>query len=210
MPEEWTTAQAAYVLNESLDAFKKVIERGPIKSRVERVGGLRVRKFSLRDLVFLHAQRELKNELTPRGRARLYEALAKLPAHSTRSEVAFGEFRFEFGRHLKEVGSKLKMLEKLSNEIDPAGGAALIKGTRIEAFRIAALLDGGMTMEDVLRDYPTLSERQVLAAKAYAEINPKVGRPFPKRTVKSALRSGKGASHAPSRRRGMMGDLLPP
>lgn len=188
MPQEWTTAQAAFVLNEKLDAFKKVVERGPVRARVVRVGGQRVRKFALGDLVFLLAERELKTELTPKGRADLYEALTKQPMDGAAPEVGFGHFRFEFGRHLRAVESKLKELEALSNEIDVSSGEALIKGTRIEAFRIAALLDGGMTVEAVLRDYPSLNERQVLVAKAYAEINPKVGRPYPKISAKAAMR----------------------
>ncbi len=188
MPEEWTTAQAAFVLNEQLDTFKRVVERGPVRARVARVGGTRVRKFHLGDLVFLHAERELKSELTPKGRADLYQALTQLPAQGARAEVSFGDFKFEFGRHLKEVEAKLKELEALSHEIDTTGGKAKIVGTRIEAFRIAALLDGGMTVAEVLHDYPSLSERQVLAAKAYAEINPKVGRPFPRTTAKAAMR----------------------
>jgi uncharacterized protein (DUF433 family) len=188
MPQEWTTAQAAFVLNEKLDAFKKVVERGPVKARVVRVGGLRVRKFDLRDLVFLHAQRELKTELTPKGRADLYAALAKQPLEGNRPEVTFGPFRFAFGRHLREVELKLKELEKLAGEIDVSGGAPRIKGTQIEVFRIAALLDGGMTVDAVLHDYPSLNERQVMAAKAYAEMNPKAGRPYPKVTAKAAMR----------------------
>jgi uncharacterized protein (DUF433 family) len=188
MPREWTTAQAAFVLNEKLDAFKKWVERGPVRPRIVRVGGQRVRRFALGDLVFLFAERELKAELTPKGRAELYAALTKRPIKGAAPEVGFGQFRFEFGRHLAAVESKLQELEALSNEIDTSGGEALIKGTRIEAFRIAALLDGGMTVDAVLRDYPSLSERQVLAAKAYAEINPKVGRPYPKITAKAAMR----------------------
>jgi uncharacterized protein (DUF433 family) len=187
MRESWTTAQAAFVLNEPLDVFKKAVERGPVKARVVRTGGLQVRMFGLADLVFLHAERDLKTELTPKGRAELYKALLTLPDYTARSEVQFGEFKFKIGRHLKEVKSKLKDLEKLSNEIDTASGEALIKGTSIEVYRLTALLDGGMTVEDVLRDYPSLNEKQVLAAKAYAESNPKVGRPYPKMTAKAAL-----------------------
>ena len=65
----------------------------------------------------------------------------------------------------------------------------LITGTQIEVHRIAALLDGGMTVEAVLRDYPSLSEHQVLAAKAYANANPNLGRPYPKQTAKAAMRA---------------------
>jgi len=49
-------------------------------------------------------------------------------------------------------------------------------------------MDGGMTVEMILADYPSLTERQVLAAKAFADAHPKPGRPYPKRTAKAALR----------------------
>ncbi len=188
MPREWTTAQAAYVLNVTLDTFKKAVERGPVRARVARQGGLRVRKFALRDLVFLHAERELKAELTPKGRAELYRAMAHLPDCVAAPEVAFGDLKFDFGRHLRMVETKLKEIDLLSDEVESSGGEALIKGTRIEVFRIAALLDGGMTVDAVLHDYPSLTERQVLAAKAYAAVNPKVGRPYPGITAKAAMR----------------------
>ena len=68
-------------------------------------------------------------------------------------------------------------------------GEALIKGTRIEAHRIAALLDGGMPIEEILADYPSLDEAQVSAAKAYADTHPKPGRPYPAMTDKAAMRS---------------------
>ncbi len=75
-----------------------------------------------------------------------------------------------------------------SDEIETSGDAALINGTNVEAHRIAALLAGGMTVDAVLRDYPSLTERQVLAAKAFAEINPEVGRHYPPITAKAAMR----------------------
>jgi uncharacterized protein (DUF433 family) len=192
MPQEWTAAQAAFVLNEPLDAFKKVVERGPVKPRVVRVGGLRVRKFDLGALVFLQAQGELKAELTPKGRAELYAAMTRLPNLDAATEVAFGDLKFAFGRSLQKVESRLKELDKLSGEIDATGGEPMIRGTRVEVFRLAALLDGGMTVEAVLRDYPSLNARQVLAARAYAQINPKIGRPYPAKTAKAAMRERSG------------------
>lgn len=166
-----------------------MVERGPVRARIVRVGGIRVRKFDLSALVFFHARRELNDELTSKGRLDLYEALAKLPIHGASQEVAFGSLKFEFGRHLDAVKLRLRELEDLLSEIDATSGEVLIRGTRIEAFRIAALLGGGMTVASVLQDYPSLSERQVLAARAYAEANPKVGRPYPETTAKAALRA---------------------
>ncbi|WP_408004521.1 DUF433 domain-containing protein [Pseudorhizobium endolithicum] len=42
----------------------------------------------------------------------------------------------------------------------------------------------GATVEEVLRDYPSLKEQQVVAARAYAEAHSKAGRPYPKQTAK--------------------------
>ena len=188
-----TIAQAAFVVGEPLDTFKKVVEKAPVKPRIVRQGGRRVRQFAMADLVFLHAYRELKQELTPKGQAALYEALLGVGHGRRRNEVAFGNQKYDLGRHVAIVEAKLKELERLADYIDSSGGEALIKGTQIEAHRIAALLDGGMTVEAVLRDYPSLMERQVLAAKAYADANPKPGRPFPRQTAKAAMRvSGLG------------------
>lgn len=188
MLETLTTAQAAFVVGESLDAFKKSIERAPVKLRVVKRGGRPVRQFRLPDLVFLHAYSELKQEFTPKSQAALYAALYKtaLEKPNVRNEVTFGNHSYDVSYHVRIIRSKLKKLEELSNQIDPSG---FVKGTQIEAHRIAALLDGGMTIEEVVRDYPSLKEGQVLAAKAYAEANPKAGRPYPKQTAKAAMRA---------------------
>ena len=53
--------------------------------------------------------------------------------------------------------------------VDPAvmGGKPLIKGTRVPVQVILGSLAGGMTAEEVCREY-TLSEQDVRAALAYA------------------------------------------
>jgi uncharacterized protein (DUF433 family) len=194
MSETFTTAQAAFVVGERLEVFKKVVERAPVKPRIVRRGGRRIRQFGMAELVFLCAYPVLKQELTPKSQAAFYQALLAAPDHGLRKEIVFGDHRYNVGRHARIVESKIKELEALSRQIDSSGEEAVISGTGIEAYRIAALLDGGMTVEEVLRDYPSLNERQVVAAKAYAEANPKRGRPYPKQTAKAALRSaGLGA-----------------
>ena len=65
-------------------------------------------------------------------------------------------------------------------------GEAILKGTQIEVYRIAALL-GGMTPEQICEDYPSLTPSAVATAKVYAEAYPKTGRPYPSKTVKRAI-----------------------
>ncbi|WP_413992092.1 DUF433 domain-containing protein [Labrys okinawensis] len=190
MRESWTVAEAAYVLKEPVEVIRKVVERGPVRVRLVHRGRLKLRTVALPDLVYLHAERDLRTALTPKGRAELYNALVKRPAQLVEMEaVAFGGLKLEIKPHLREVESRLEDLNRLADEIDTSTGEPLIKGTDIEAHRIAALLEGGMTLEAVREDYPSLDEDQILAAQIYAELHPKVGRPFPRITAKAAMRN---------------------
>ena len=67
-------------------------------------------------------------------------------------------------------------------------GIPVIAGTGIEAHRIAALIAGGMDLDEVLGDYLSLTRDQVLAAKAYADTHPWTGAPYPSITAKKAMR----------------------
>lgn len=185
--ERWTTAQAAFILGEDPQKFTKVVDRTPVKPRVVRRGKTRVRYFDMADLVYIHALDELIKTYTTQSRSDLYTAL-KGASSRRRHEIKFGSHKYNFYKHLRSVQVQARKLERLSNQIDASGDEALIRGTSIEAQRIAALLDGGMTVSDILGDYPSLNQGRVLAAKAYAEANPKPGRPYPSRTAKAAMR----------------------
>jgi uncharacterized protein (DUF433 family) len=47
-------------------------------------------------------------------------------------------------------------------------GKPVIKGTRIPVYLIIELIAGGMTIKDVLKEYPELREEDVKAALLYA------------------------------------------
>lgn len=47
-------------------------------------------------------------------------------------------------------------------------GKPIIKGTRITVEQVLKLLAQGVTIEEILEDYPHLARRDVLAAIAYA------------------------------------------
>jgi uncharacterized protein (DUF433 family) len=54
--------------------------------------------------------------------------------------------------------------------IDPriCHGQACVKGTRIPVHQIVHMLAGGDTIDDLLREYPSLSREDVLACLDYA------------------------------------------
>ena len=68
-------------------------------------------------------------------------------------------------------------------------GEPLIKETEVEVHRIAALVAGGMSIDEILADYPSLTRGAIDSAIAYASAHPKPGRPFPRLTAKRALRA---------------------
>lgn len=190
MSESWSTAQAAVILNEPLDRVKKALQREPIARKLSNKGGKFGRRLGWADLIFLHALPEMKDRITPQVRVEIYKGLLNVEwtKQSRAMRINFAQdYHFDFGRHLIEVKAGVKELEQLHKEIDASEKEPVVRGTQIEAYRIAALVDG-MSVEEILQDYPSLTERQVLAAKAFADANPKKGRPYPKFTAKKSLR----------------------
>jgi uncharacterized protein (DUF433 family) len=55
-------------------------------------------------------------------------------------------------------------------EVDPEVrfGKPVLKGTRITVYDVLFWLASGMTHEEIISDFPQLSEKQILACLAYA------------------------------------------
>lgn len=58
-----------------------------------------------------------------------------------------------------------------------AGGEAVIRGTRVTLRTLLASLAEGATVEEILRDFPTLTEEDVRAAIAFAAASAQEDRP---------------------------------
>jgi uncharacterized protein (DUF433 family) len=66
----------------------------------------------------------------------------------------------------------------------------LIPGTRIPVYRVAALLEGGLSVEDVAEDFPSLTVEQIVAARCYAKVNPpSTDICYPRESLKRLLRN---------------------
>lgn len=187
--QEFTAAQAAFVLGEPVRAVKKALDAGPVRAEVRHSKGRTpVRVIKWPDLFYLYAARELREELTPKARAKLYEAITSKPVRR-RGAVHFGRLVVPVAGLFDEVEKRTKALAALANEVEfREDGEPRLKRTGIEVYRIAALLEGGLSVDDVLADYPSLSKSAVKTAKAYASAYPKSGRPYPGTTAKRALR----------------------
>ena len=60
-----------------------------------------------------------------------------------------------------------QLLQRIAIDPDVCFGKPRIKGTRIWVSLLLDFLASGMTMDEVLRDYPQLTEEDIRAAIAY-------------------------------------------
>jgi len=60
------------------------------------------------------------------------------------------------------------MDKKIVVDTNILGGKPIIKGTRISVELILKLLSSGMTVDEILNDYPHLKKEEILAAVEYA------------------------------------------
>ena len=159
----------------------------PFGLLIAKAGGS-VRAVEWADLLYLFAVRSLREELTPKARNAFYHALKRSQADRPH-EIRFGRLCVSIDDFRVEVEARAKELSALADKVEfRKDGEAILKGTNLEVYRIAALLSGGLSEEEVRADYPSLSPEHLTDAKAYAEAHPKTGRPYPKNTFKRAMR----------------------
>lgn len=60
------------------------------------------------------------------------------------------------------------MYERISIDAKICHGQACIKGTRIPVHQIVRMLANGDTIDDLLKEYPSLSREDILACLNYA------------------------------------------
>lgn len=172
---------------------KHPVRRGPVrKRRVQRVFALVapatremvVRKVGGAELLFLSLARDLQADLTPAGRKKLYMAI-KTQGSQT-GAVTLGPFKADVTKTAKTLITRLKRLRSLRDGmVEQYGQDPVIKGTKISAYRVAALAKE-QTVEEILSDYPSLTEQRVKRAIDFATAYPKPGRPYPTRSFKRA------------------------
>ncbi|MBN9263268.1 MAG: hypothetical protein J0I75_01665, partial [Hyphomicrobium sp.] len=142
----YTTAEVAFVLREPIKAVRKALDEGPVEAKlVRKPGGARpVREVAWADLIYLFAVQSLRDELTPKARLEFYHALKSARVDRAR-EVRFGRLSVAIDDLKAELEQRARQLSELAEKVEfRKDGEAILRGTTIEAHRIAALLAGGM------------------------------------------------------------------
>jgi hypothetical protein len=185
---QFTAAEAAFVLREPVRAVKKALDRGPVRPELQSRSGAQVRVISWADLFYLFAVRALGDDLTPKARADLYEAVQRTQPPCA-DELRFGRFRIAVADLVDGVKKRIAELAELQNKVALAdNGKAVLDARGVEVHRIAALLRGGLSVDAVVEEYPFLSQDSVETARAYAQAFPRPGRGYPRTTAARARR----------------------
>src|SRR3978361_373109 len=88
-----TLNEAGYVVEQSSTAINRAVDRGIIKAKLQRRGKSQLRKVGSPELRFLAIADEVKNDLTPPARRKVYEATRRLPADAHLLSVGIMEFK---------------------------------------------------------------------------------------------------------------------
>ena len=66
------------------------------------------------------------------------------------------------------MNDKTELLKRITIEAGKCGGRPCICGTRMRVVDVLELLSAGAKFEEILQDYPTLVQEDILAAIEYA------------------------------------------
>ena len=178
------TAEAAIVANVEPSYINRAIDENILPSiYFRRENGRSVRADACALIAFYA---ETANLLTAEMRREMINSLIDLQKLMRREGSApdmlihEGVVTVDFGPILKRTREALERLSEARDMVvispEILGGTPVIKGTRVPVYDVAAVA-AQVPIDEVLKDYPSLSADQVDLAKLYAKANPLRGRP---------------------------------
>jgi uncharacterized protein (DUF433 family) len=190
-----TPVEAAWLTELSPKTINATIDRGELKA-VKRRGGTKKRSRNLgaADVLYLMLRKELASVLSASAKRELYQRLTKArlgvlsdwksPSGQqcdVEIQLAGGVIRIELKSACSRLAKRWRALRNATQMVisDPTirGGEPVIRGTRVPVYMIADLVKQGAGLREILEDYPSLDAQMIQAALAYAQTNPKRGRP---------------------------------
>jgi uncharacterized protein (DUF433 family) len=174
-----TVNEAAFVAGVSRHAVNQAIDRREIRSRrmrrkVNRSG----RAIGGPELIYLRVH----SHLSPRTRKAVYQQLSGESMETIPRSIALeGGGKLDLADVVDQVLDRLSELDRLKSRVEEnpniRGGEPVFRGTRIPVHMIADFLGQGVPREELLEDYPALTDESLDVAGRYAELYPRRGRP---------------------------------
>jgi uncharacterized protein (DUF433 family) len=180
--ETLTTTEAALAAGVSLPQINRVIDEKILPD--DWYSTSPVRSFRTDACLFIAFYYETADWLTASARLQAIRnaAVHRFSWNEWKDYTVADHFlTLQFGNLWKVVDERLKKLAKAEEMVteDPEvlSGTPVIRGTRIPVHNVAALVDGGAPLEEILEMYPRLTGSQIELASIYAKAVPQRGRP---------------------------------
>jgi uncharacterized protein (DUF433 family) len=177
----YTPAEAAAVSGLALKAVNNVIDKRIVEVAKPAAAGKRsVRRYLTRNhLLCLRLEHGLAGRLPLDRRQGLFRELAAKP--EVKMLKADDLLFVDVGAARREVAARMRDLEEAERLVhvdkETMGGEPVFKGTRIPVYGIAAMLDAGADVDEMLSGYPSLDRRRLDLARLWAAAHPRRGRP---------------------------------
>jgi len=95
--------------------------------------------------------------------------------------IELKDLSLDLTHEMNEIGDRLRLLvaaeEAITVDPEIMGGRPVFKGSRLPIETAIASIDDGVTMAEMIEDYPFLTEEKVAQARVYLRVHPRVGRP---------------------------------
>ncbi|MGH6860419.1 MAG: DUF433 domain-containing protein [Phyllobacterium sp.] len=169
-------AEAAAVSEIGVKSVHNAIDKRIIESRVANRQG---RALTDDDLLRLKLWYGVGSILTAERRKRLFEAIKSNPSAAT---VRADDYLIvDVARAREQLAARADALREAETVIESVkgvlGGEPVFKGTRVPAWAIAAMKAQGVSTEELLEGYPSITERMVEFAEIWTAAHPARGRP---------------------------------
>jgi uncharacterized protein (DUF433 family) len=183
--ENVSVREASFVAGVSVKAINKAIDearlrRGIVRQRRER---LLNRQGVLQLALEKELEQRISSEIRPTVRAKVLRAMTtadRQPDAVIRlgdSLVLVVECKAIAERVDRRWQRLSQALDAIVEDPDIQAGAPTFKGTRVLVWPIVEALKHGEPEAELLRHYPALTREKLEAAKLYAEVRPRRGRP---------------------------------
>ncbi len=182
-----TVREASFVTEIPLNAVNRAIDEHRLLVGLIRKN--RVRLLTREGLIILAFEKELEHRIPPAIRKDLLALAANALQKTQRAHrlgavsVQDGPLRIEVS--LKAIASRIetnwdRLAEAMSLIVeDPniQAGAPTFRETRIMVYPVADALERGVPAQELLEDYKALTPKMLDAARLYARVRPRRGRP---------------------------------
>src|SRR6266853_6449497 len=163
----FTPAEASWVTGLSVKAVNKVIEDAAVPFRTTRGGGRRRRYLPYSSLVCLQLHAGGLNRLPLRVRKDVFRRVLRQPhqkqlMYTEALIIDVDAARARMTNRLEELERATRMIE---SDPEIMQGTPVFCGTRIPVYLIAEMVERGVSPEEILDGYPSLTRDMIEHAK---------------------------------------------